>query len=143
MTMEAGGERPYKLIYWPPVPGRGEFIRLCLEQAGVPYEDVGRVEDGFQKIFKLKDEIKNNNVHFAPPILELPDGNSISQTAVICAYLAEKHGLAPEGYRKHSASQILCTALDVVVEAHNVHHPISSTLAYEEQKAEALIAAKW
>jgi hypothetical protein len=31
---------PYELLYWPGIPGRGEFIRLAFEAAGVSYKDV-------------------------------------------------------------------------------------------------------
>ena len=33
---------PYELYYWPNIHGRGEFVRLVLEEAGAPYVDVGR-----------------------------------------------------------------------------------------------------
>lgn len=37
----------YELLYWPGIPGRGEFIRLAFEAAGVPYKDTANeVEDG-------------------------------------------------------------------------------------------------
>src|SRR5207237_9516094 len=32
----------YELYYWPSIQGRGEFIRLALEEAGAPYVDVAR-----------------------------------------------------------------------------------------------------
>jgi hypothetical protein len=32
----------YELYYWPTVQGRGEFVRLALEEAGADYIDVGR-----------------------------------------------------------------------------------------------------
>ena len=32
----------YELYYWPTVQGRGEFVRLALEEAGADYVDVGR-----------------------------------------------------------------------------------------------------
>ncbi len=34
----------YKLYYWPNIQGRGEFVRLALEEAGAEYEDVARSE---------------------------------------------------------------------------------------------------
>jgi glutathione S-transferase len=34
----------YELFYWPTIQGRGEFVRLALEQAGVEYTDVARSE---------------------------------------------------------------------------------------------------
>ena len=32
----------YELYYWPEIQGRGEFVRLALEEAGAPYVDVAR-----------------------------------------------------------------------------------------------------
>ena len=33
---------PYELYYWPGIQGRGEFVRLALEEAGADYIDVAR-----------------------------------------------------------------------------------------------------
>ena len=33
----------YELYYWPGIQGRGEFVRLAFEDAGVPYADVARL----------------------------------------------------------------------------------------------------
>jgi glutathione S-transferase len=32
----------YELYYWPTIQGRGEFVRLALEEAAAPYRDVAR-----------------------------------------------------------------------------------------------------
>jgi len=32
----------YELYYWPTIQGRGEFVRLALEEAGADYVDVAR-----------------------------------------------------------------------------------------------------
>ena len=32
----------YQLFYWPEIQGRGEFVRLALEDAGASYDDVAR-----------------------------------------------------------------------------------------------------
>jgi glutathione S-transferase len=32
----------YELYYWPTIQGRGEFVRLALEEAGADYADVAR-----------------------------------------------------------------------------------------------------
>jgi glutathione S-transferase len=37
---KARTQPPYELVYWPGIPGRGEFIRLAFEAAGVSYKDV-------------------------------------------------------------------------------------------------------
>ncbi len=33
----------YELYYWPEIQGRGEFVRLSLEEAAVDYIDVARM----------------------------------------------------------------------------------------------------
>lgn len=97
--------------------GRGEFIRLCLEQASVPYIDVGKEEDGLNVVAKNKNMVKDGCAHFAPPILELPGGKTLSQTPVICTYIAEQHGLMPDGdVAKFSAMQLTQTIHDMVAE---------------------------
>lgn len=40
---------PYKLYYWDGIPGRGEFVRLALEEAGADYVDVAREPDGQER----------------------------------------------------------------------------------------------
>lgn len=106
----------YKLFYWPHLPGRGEFVRLILEQAGAPYEDVAR---GPPQDLQVVADAKNGalgQVHYAPPILQISEDFSLSQTSVICAYLARKHGLVPEGDHKWVAAQIEHTVQDIVGE---------------------------
>ena len=36
----------YELYYWPTIQGRGEFVRLALEDAGARYVDVARTKAG-------------------------------------------------------------------------------------------------
>ncbi len=36
----------YELYYWPQIQGRGEFVRLALEEAGADYVDVARGKGG-------------------------------------------------------------------------------------------------
>lgn len=107
---------PYKLYYWP-IPGRGEFVRLLLEHCGVPYEDVARTgPEGMAAVAAAKENCPGT-LHYAPPILQISDTFSLSQTTVICAYLAKKHGLMPDGEEKeYIAMQIDHTVHDIVVE---------------------------
>ena len=51
----SAGDR-YELLYWPGIQGRGEFVRLAFEDAGVPYEDVGRQPGGEAAIVRLLEE---------------------------------------------------------------------------------------
>jgi glutathione S-transferase len=136
----------YDLYYWPNIPGRGEFVRLVLEDAGAKYRDVGRLPrvrgGGVEKIIALMDGEHGGHLPFAPPILVHGDV-VLAQMALICAYLGERHGLAPaEPDARAYALQLMLTIADVVDEAHDTHHPVSSSLYYEEQRDAALRAAE-
>jgi len=128
----------YDLWYWDGLPGRGEFIRLALEAAGIPYRERARAK-GVDDNALVKDmHSKRDHPPFAPPYL-LADGMTLSQTANILLFLGERHGLAPEDPAgKYWVNQLQLTLADLVVEAHDVHHPIGSGLYYEDQKKEAL-----
>ena len=158
-------------LKWPGLPGRGEYIRLALEYAGVPYTEhstdlLARLGEGYPS-------------HFAPPALGLPGsaGRLLSQTGAILQHIAPACGLAgargnmlasAESVRALLASggdgkdgdgdggetayalaqterstvcQLVLTALDFQTEAHDTHHPIASALYYEDQKDEAARAA--
>ncbi|WP_243369434.1 glutathione S-transferase [Microvirga solisilvae] len=126
----------YELYYWPTIPGRGEFVRLALEEAGADYIDVARQPRGMDALMKLMDEVEQPP--FAAPFLK--DGDTIiGQMAAILLYLGARHGLAPKdpagGLWTH---QIQLTIADIVAEAHDTHHPIGIGLYYEDQKEEAL-----
>lgn len=126
---------PYELYYWPGIQGRGEFVRLALEEAGADYVDVARGPGGMSAMTRLME--KATHPPFAPPFLK--DGETlIGQTAAILLYLGARHGLAPKdpegGLWTH---QIQLTLSDLVAEAHDTHHPIATSLYYEDQKQEA------
>jgi glutathione S-transferase len=128
----------YRLFYWAGLQGRGEFIRLALEDAGEPYIDVVR-EDGRRGMASMLALIGGGEGRpaFAPPILE--DGDVlVSQTANILLYLGPRLGLAPSGEAElHTAHGLQLTLADLVKEAHDTHHPISGNLYYEDQKEAA------
>jgi glutathione S-transferase len=136
----------YKLYYWPFLPGRGEIVRLILEAAGVDYVDVGRLPEseggGVAPIRAFYGGAGGGYPCFAPPILEHGE-LTLAQLPVIARYIAEREGLAPgdDGGRAH-AQQIFLTLGDVLAEAHDVHHPISPALYYEDQKEAAVEAAR-
>ncbi len=128
----------YELYYWPTIPGRGEFVRLALEQAGAAYDDIARMgKKGMSAMLRGLDNADNPTPPFAPPYLKA-GRLVIAQTANILLYLGGRHGLAPndEGGRLW-AHQLQLTIADVVGEAHDTHHPVGSSLYYEEQKREA------
>jgi glutathione S-transferase len=132
---------PYELYYWPNIPGRGEFVRLVLEEAATPYRDVGRLPaeqgGGVEAVAAFWSGEREGHPIFAPPVLKQGE-LVLSQTAAICHFLACRHELAPqdEAGQAHALALQL-TIADLVVEAHDTHHPISAWLYYEDQQAEA------
>jgi glutathione S-transferase len=129
----------YQLHYWPTIQGRGEFVRLALEEAGAAYVDVARgdKDDGGGEKALMAGLADGERPPFAPPYLV--DGDLvIGQTANILLHLGLRHGLAPsaEGGRLW-VNQLLLTLADLVAEAHDVHHPVGMGLYYEDQKPEA------
>lgn len=134
----------YELHYWPSIQGRGEFVRLALEQAGVDYVDVARGPasqgGGAAALAAFLQECIPPP--FAPPVLRSGD-LIIAQTANILLYLGARHSLAPEDEAGRLwVNQLQLTLADLVDEAHDTHHPISSGLFYEDQKDEAIRRAK-
>lgn len=129
-----------ELFYWPGIQGRGEFVRLALEEAGVDYVDVARGPKGVEKLMAaLKEDARPA---FAPPFLRV-DGMTIGQTAAILLFIGERHGLAPgDPAGRIWTHQLQLTIADLVGEAHETHHPVGASLYYEDQKAEALRRAQ-
>ncbi len=130
----------YELYYWPGIQGRGEFVRLALEEAGAAYVDVARERGRGRGVAAMIKMLKGGGgapTPFAPPLLK--DGDAVvSHVANILAYLAPKLGLAPatEAQRVF-AHGLQLTVTDFVAEVHDTHHPISNDLYYEDQKKEA------
>lgn len=120
------------LWYWPSIPGRGEFVRLALEAAGVAYRDMAR-EQGAEALVRDL-EARSGIRPFAPPYLV--DGDfAIAQVAHILAWLADRHGFgAGELERDLELITLQLTISDMVAEVHAVHHPVSAALYYEDQK---------
>jgi glutathione S-transferase len=132
----------YELHYWPTIPGRGEFVRLALEAAGAAYVDVARGDDadgqGLAAMQKLMRDRQQPHPPFAPPFLK--DGALlIGQTATILQHLGPTLKLVGRSDAARVwTQQIQLTIADMVTEAHDTHHPIASSLFYEDQQPEAL-----
>src|SRR5262245_13507412 len=112
----------YYLYYWPFIPGRGEFIRLALEEAGAPYVDVARLPEneggGITAIKRILDGRGPTAFPFAPPVLKFGD-LVIAQTANILHWLAPRLGLVPDDESgRIYAHQLQLTIADFVSEAH-------------------------
>lgn len=131
----------YELYYWPTIQGRGEFIRLALEEAGADYIDVVRLPEekggGRQAMLDFLADASADRPPFAPPILKA--GKLVlAQTPNILMWLGKRHNLAP----KSEAGMLWCNQLamtiaDFLIEAHDVHHPLAKAFYYEDQQAEA------
>jgi glutathione S-transferase len=136
----------YEFYYWPSIQGRGEFVRLALEEAGADYIDIARNStdegSGEAALMAFLERDDSPNPPFAPPFLK--DGDVvIGQTAAILLYLGDRHGLAPRDAAKRLwVHQIQLTIADLIGEVHDTHHPVSGDLYYEDQKPEALRRAK-
>ncbi|HEX7843663.1 MAG TPA: glutathione S-transferase [Kofleriaceae bacterium] len=127
----------YELYYWPEIQGRGEFVRLVLEDAGAGYVDVGREPDGYDRITAVLSGERDGVLPFAPPVL-YAGPIVIAQTAAITRFLGERHGLAPDDEAGRQAALTLAlTIADLVAEAHDTHHPTSVDQHYETQKPAA------
>jgi glutathione S-transferase len=131
-------ESPVELYYWPGIQGRGEFVRLLLEDAGAAYVDVARErKNGMAAMMRFLDGEEPGPLPFAPPFVRA--GNVlVSQTVNILAFLAPRVGLVPDDDAlRAEASQIQLTLADFVDEIHDTHHPIAGSLYYKDQKAAA------
>ena len=128
----------YELHSWPGIQGRGEFIRLALEDAGAQYVDVARRPNGMKA---MQVQMKRNAI-FACPFLRAGTV-VIAQTALILHYLGPRLGLAPKSEKAQLwLHQQQLTISDWLVEVHDTHHPVGSALYYEDQKAESLRRAE-
>ena len=126
----------YELYYWPSIQGRGEYVRLALEEAGADYADVARSERGMAAMMRMM-ETKNGTPPFAPPFLKAGK-LVIGQTANILLYLGSRHGLAPKVEAgKLWVHQLQLTVADFVLEIHDTHHPLGPSLYYEDQRSPA------
>ncbi|MEJ7597729.1 MAG: glutathione S-transferase [Kofleriaceae bacterium] len=127
----------YELVYWPEIQGRGEFVRLVLEDAGVSYVDVAREGGDVGKL--LATEL--TPYAFAVPVLREGDV-IIPQTVAITRFLGERHGLAPPDERgRLLANAVALTIADLVSEVHDTHHPISVARTYDKQRESAALRA--
>jgi len=142
---KSGKDVPYNLVYWPGIPGRGEHIRLALEEAAADYTDTAFTEGGVSEVLEfVHGKAPDDGINpppCAPPILKHGD-LVISQTPNILLYLGPRLGLVPDNNEDPDAlyriNGLALTALDGLSnEPHDCHHPIASGLYYEDQKVES------
>jgi len=126
----------YQLYYWPEIQGRGEFVRLALEDAGASYEDVARKSGGTGKMMAMMNG-REKRPPFAPPFLKAGK-LVIAQVANILFYLGPRLKLAARAEAERLwPHQLQLTVTDFVAEIHDTHHPLGSSLYYEDAKPEA------
>ncbi|MEA1084085.1 glutathione S-transferase [Sphingomonas sp. CD22] len=131
----------YRLWYWPTIQGRGEFVRLALEAAGIAYEDCARTQGAEAMMQDLETRAGDGRGPYAPPYLAL-DGHAIAQVANILQFLGQQHDLVPSNLAdRYWLNQLQLTIADLVAEVHNVHHPVAMMDYYDDQKPEAARAA--
>ncbi|HEX3096624.1 MAG TPA: glutathione S-transferase family protein [Usitatibacter sp.] len=131
----------YILYYWPGLPGRGEYVRLALEEGGASYVDTALLPEaeggGAAAMMPFLQGEDIARPPFAPPFLRA-GRQLIGQTANILLFLGPRLGLAPrDAAGKLWTHQLQLTIADLVAEAHDAHHPLGPTLYYEDQKREA------
>ena len=124
----------YELYYWPSIQGRGEFVRLALEDAGAEYVDVARLPErdggGIPVLMRFLESRSVEHPPFAPPFLKAGK-LVIAQTANILLFLGPRLGLVPKDEASRLwAHQLQLTIADWVAEVHDTHHPISGGLYY-------------
>ena len=134
----------YELYYWDGIQGRGEFVRLALEEAGADYVDVSRGKSPGQGMDAMLDIMKHGTqplIPFAPPFLK--DGDLfVSHVANILMYLGPTLGLAPrDEAQRYSANGLQLAITDLVAEVHDTHHPLSTAQFYQDQRDAAKIRA--
>jgi len=127
----------YELYYWPTIQGRGEYVRLALEEAGADYIDAARRANGESKMMAMMSGKRLATPPFAPPFLKT-NKQIIAQVANILLYLGGRHNLAPKSEAARLwVHQLQLTIADFVVEIHDTHHPLGPALYYEDQKPAA------
>jgi glutathione S-transferase len=130
----------YKLFYWPSIQGRGEFVRLAMEEAGARYVDVARESGKGMGVGALMRFINGRSMQrppFAPPFLQA-GRLIIGQAANILQFLGARHSLSPKDEAGRLwTHELQLTVADLVSEVHDTHHPVASGLYYQDQKAEA------
>lgn len=131
----------YELYYWPSIQGRGETVRLALEESGAGYVDVARGDPenghGVPALMRFLESEIAERPPYAPPFLK--DGDLvIAQSSNILMYLGERHNIAPQDAAgRYWANQLQMTLADFLDEGHDAHHPLGGAFYYEDQQPEA------
>lgn len=157
----------WTILYHAPgqMKGRGEFLRLILEDAGVSYADTadqlygpGGMMDGFrgsggdgnptkETLLKTHDAV-TFPLLFPPAIWHRPkDGISpelmINQSAACMMYIGDILGYAPASAAERArANAVTLNAVDYIAEGRSSFHPVKNSMSYKDQKKEGDAASK-
>ena len=151
----------WTVLYHQPgkMKGRGEFLRLMLEDKGVPYDNSGDGlygPNGSMDMFRGSPQAIDRDadaatasppcdVHpvlYPPAIWHRPtDGSGppvlINQVGACMIYLGDVLGYAPSTTAERArANQILLNALDYISDGRSSFHPVKNHMSYNEQKEE-------
>lgn len=128
----------WKLYYWDMCPGRGEYVRIVFEEAGVQF-----LEDRDNILEKVIKGGMEGFPAFAPPVITRGDFK-LSQTPVICEYLGKHFNLYPASDTDvWHARQINLTIHDFQADGRNVFHAKQFTASYFGQEAETQGHIDW
>jgi glutathione S-transferase len=127
----------YQFYYWPTIQGRGEFVRLALEDAGASYDDVARKAGGLDRMMVMVQGARDKRPPFAPPFLKAGK-LVVAQVAEILFCIGPRLKLAPRAEADRLwLHQLQLTVTDFVKEIHDTHHPLGTAFYYEDAKPEA------
>src|ERR1700754_32689 len=115
----------YQLYYWDGIQGRGEFVRLSLEEAGAGYIDMTRESGSGKGVSGMIGVIKSTSeahIPFAPPFLR--GGEPIvSHVAHTPLYVGPRLVLAPQDEKlRYVANELQLTITNFIPEVHDPHH---------------------
>lgn len=150
MTSSTKPPVEWTLLYHAPgkMKGRGEYLRLLLEDAGASYEnsDVNLygptgMMDAFRASPEAIDKINDHYpVFFPPAIWHRPVSGEevlINQVGACMIYLGDQLGYAPQSAAETArANCTMLNALDYVSDGRSSFHPIKNSMSYKDQKEE-------
>jgi glutathione S-transferase len=137
--------------------GRGEFLRLMLEDKCLKYEDTDDNlygPKGMMDCFRGSAEAVGEEgaikipspIFFPPAIWHRPAGGEeviINQVGACMTYLGEVLGYSPKTPAELARAQcILLNALDYISDGRKSFHPVKDTMSYNDQKEEGDKASK-
>jgi glutathione S-transferase len=133
--------------------GRGEFLRLMLEDAKISYKDTGTdlygpsgMMDAFRgSVDAVTADEKSQPfpLLYPPAILHRPVGGDgcqqimVNQVGACMIYLGDELGYAPTTHaEKARANCVLLNSLDYISEGRSSFHPVDNKKSYKDQKDE-------